>query len=201
MARTADPARRADLIDAIIDELARTGIATFSLRTLAAALGKTTRVLTHHFADKDALLAAVLARLDEQQHEALAATTGWADPTVGIGAIVREAWRRHLSTAELPRTRLVQEIEGLAAAGRLANHVPSFVSGRATFVAKALELRGLPAADALTKATLLNNAYAGLQADRLTTGDTARTEAALNLLCAMADGWTCHEGRLPGTER
>ncbi|MBB4906827.1 TetR/AcrR family transcriptional regulator [Actinophytocola algeriensis] len=190
MARTADPARRVELIDAIIVELSETGLATFSLRTLAAALGRSTRVLTHHFADKDALLAAVLARLDEQQHEALRATEGWADPAIGIGTIVRDAWRRHLSPAELPRTRLIHEIEGLAAAGRLATHVPAFVSGRATFVAAALELRGLPAADALTKATLLNNAYAGLQADFLTTGEAARTEAALAELCELANSWT-----------
>jgi len=189
MARTADPARRAELIDAIIDELARTGIASFSLRTLATALGRSTRVLTHHFADKDALLAAVLARLDEQQHEALAATPGWADPAVGIGTIVADAWRRHLSAAELPRTRLVQEIEGLAAAGRLTGHVPAFVSGRAEFVATALELRGLAPDDALRKATLLNNSYAGLQADFLTTGDATRTEAALAMLCDLADTW------------
>jgi AcrR family transcriptional regulator len=190
MARTADPARRVELIDAIIVELSATGLATFSLRTLAAALGRSTRVLTHHFADKDALLAAVLARLDEQQHEALRATPGWADPAIGIGTIVRDAWARHLSPADLPRTRLIHEIEGLAAAGRLAAHVPAFVSGRATFVAAALELRGLSPADALTKATLLNNAYAGLQADHLTTGESARTEAALAELCALADAWT-----------
>ena len=190
MARTADPARRTELIDAIIDELAHTGIASFSLRTLAAALGRSTRVLTHHFADKDALLAAVLARLDEQQHEALAATPGWSDPTVGIGTIVADAWRRHLSEAELPRTRLVQEIEGLAAAGRLTGHIPAFISGRAEFVARALQLRGLSPADALAKATLLNNAYAGLQSDHLTTADTARTEAALTHLCTLADSWT-----------
>ncbi len=190
MARTADPARRVELIDAIIVELSETGLATFSLRTLAAALGRSTRVLTHHFADKDALLAAVLARLDEQQHEALRATPGWADPTVGIGSIVRDAWRRHLSPEELPRTRLIHEIEGLAAAGRLASHVPAFVSGRAAFVAQALEMRGLAPEDARTKATLLNNAYAGLQADHLTTGETARVEAALAELCALADSWT-----------
>ncbi|MDT0318368.1 TetR/AcrR family transcriptional regulator [Streptomyces millisiae] len=190
MPRTADPARRARLVDDIIDRLAETGVATFSLRTLAAALGRSTRVLTHHFGDKDALLRAVLDRLDERQHEALAATPGWADPAVGIGAIVRDAWDRHLSEEELPRTRLVHEIEGLAAAGRLTGHPPAFVAGRARFVARALELRGLDPGDALVRATLLNNAYAGLQADLLTTGETGRVTAALDALCRLADDWT-----------
>ncbi|MFD5320811.1 TetR/AcrR family transcriptional regulator [Streptomyces sp. NPDC127098] len=190
MARTADPARRARLVDDVIDRLAETGLATFSLRTLAAALGRSTRVLTHHFEDKDALLRAVLDRLDERQHEALAATPGWADPAVGIGAIVRDAWDRHLSEEELPRTRLVHEIEGLAAAGRLTGSPPAFVAGRARFVARALELRGLDPGEALVRATLLNNAYAGLQADLLTTGETRRVTAALDTLCRLADDWT-----------
>ncbi|OLF06365.1 TetR family transcriptional regulator [Actinophytocola xinjiangensis] len=190
MARTADPARRVELVDEIIDRLAESGLASFSLRTLAAALGRSTRVLTHHFADKEALLLAVLERLDERQHQALAATPGWDDPAVGIGSIVAAAWDRHLDPAELARTRLVQEIEGLAAAGRLAGHVPAFVAGRARFVADALVRRGLDPDDALTRATLLNNAYAGLQADRLTTGDQQRTGAALEMLCALADSWT-----------
>ncbi|MFB9907670.1 TetR/AcrR family transcriptional regulator [Allokutzneria oryzae] len=190
MARTADPARRVELIDEIIGKLAETGIAQFSLRTLAAALGRSTRVLTHHFTDKNALLRAVLERLDELQHQALAATPGWTDPAVGVGAIVRDAWQRHLRDGEIARTRLVHEIEGLAAAGRLTDHVPLFVSGRARFVADALVLRGLSPEDALVKATLLNNAYAGVQTDHLITGDVGRTSAALELLCALADGWT-----------
>ncbi|TDC22976.1 TetR/AcrR family transcriptional regulator [Streptomyces sp. 8K308] len=190
MPRTADPARRQRLVDDVIERLAETGVAAFSLRTLAAALGRSTRVLTHHFADKDALLRAVLDRLDERQHQALAATPGWADPAVGIGAIVRDAWDRHLGEDELPRTRLVQEIEGLAAAGRLTGHPPAFVAGRARFVARALELRGLDPVDALVRATLLNNAYAGLQADLLITGERERVTAALDDLCRLADSWT-----------
>ena len=65
-----------------------------------------------------------------------------------------------------------------------------------SFVASALELRGLSPSDALTKATLLNNAYAGLQADHLTTGESVRTEAALAELCALADSW-CRVTKMP----
>lgn len=114
--RPADPQRRREVLDAVIDQLAATGIGSFSLRTLAAGIGQSTRVLTHHFADKNALLTAVLARLDERQHTALRSTPGWYDPAVKVGSLVRSAWERNLGSDELAMTRLFREIEGLAAA-------------------------------------------------------------------------------------
>ncbi|GFE14970.1 hypothetical protein Sgleb_30170 [Streptomyces glebosus] len=190
MARPRDPHRRTEILDAVIGHLAETGIAHLSLRPLAQALGHSTRVLTHHFADKDALLTAVLRRLDEIQHRQLRATEGWDDTTRGIGALVRDSWRRHLEPENIGATRLIHEIEGLAAAGRLGGRVPAFLADRAEFVAGALRTRGLAPAAARVRATFLNSAYAGLQTDFLVTGDRARTEAALAELCALADSWT-----------
>lgn len=115
MPRPADPQRRREVLDAVIDQLAATGIGSFSLRTLAAGIGQSTRVLTHHFADKNALLTAVLARLDERQHTALRSTPGWYDPAVKVGSLVRSAWERNLGSDELAMTRLFREIDGLAA--------------------------------------------------------------------------------------
>ncbi|MFC3995242.1 TetR/AcrR family transcriptional regulator [Nocardiopsis sediminis] len=187
MPRTVDPRRRREVIDAVIEQLTRTGIADVSLRTLAQGLGQSTRVLTHHFADKRSLLTAVLERLDERQHEALRSTPGWDDPSIGVGSIVKGSWERNLGPEELAMTRLIREIEGLAAGGRLSLPVPGFVRGRAEFVASCLVRRGLGRADALAKATLLNGAFSSLEADYLTTGDRERTEAALDDLCAWID--------------
>ncbi|MFI7101044.1 TetR/AcrR family transcriptional regulator [Streptomyces sp. NPDC050161] len=190
MARPRDPHRRTQILDAAIEHLAETGMANLSLRPLAQALGHSTRVLTHHFADKDDLFRAVLERLDEVQHTQLRATEGWDDTARGIGAIVRDSWRRHLAPENLAATRLIHEIEGLAAAGRLHGRVPAFLADRAEFVAAALVARGLPPEVARIRATFLNSAYAGLQTDVLVTGDHTRTEAALDELCALADSWT-----------
>lgn len=195
MARPRDPHRRTELLDAIVDQLTVLGLASLSLRPLAQALGHSTRVLTHHFADKEELLTAILEHLDHTEHRALRATEAWRDTSAGIGAIVRASWLRHLEPTNLPRTRLIREIEGLAAAGRLGGRTPAFVADRATFVAGALVARGLPRDQARANATFLNSAYSGLQADRLTTGDAERTEAALDALCALADSWT--EGLTP----
>lgn len=190
MARPRDPQRRTEILDAVLDHLAEHGMSGLSMRPVAQALGQSTRVLTHHFADKDDLLAALLKRLDEVQHEQLRATDGWDDASRGIGAIVRDSWRRHLSSENIAHTRLVREIEGLAAAGRLGDRVPAFLADRAEFVAGALVARGLDPEHARVRATYLNGAYAGLQTDFLTTGDRERVEAALDELCALADSWT-----------
>ncbi|MEV5569690.1 TetR/AcrR family transcriptional regulator [Spirillospora sp. NPDC052269] len=190
MARPRNPQRRTEILDAVLDHLAQTGMPGLSFRPIAQALGHSTRVLTHHFADKDALLAALLTRLDEIQHEQLDATEGWDDTDRGIGSIIRDSWHRHIEPANLAYTRLIHEIEGLAAAGRLGDRVPTFLTERAEFVARALAARGLGPHDALIKATYLNSAYAGLQTDLLITGDHARVEAALEDLCLLADSWT-----------
>lgn len=187
MPRVADPSRRRDVVDAVIGQLTRTGIGNFSLRALAEGLGQSTRVLTHHFADKDTLVTAVLERLDEQQHEALRSTPGWEDPSVPISTIVRSTWERNLGSDEVATTRLIREIEGLAASDRLPCPVPGFTRGRAEFVATCLAARGLDWQAALVHATMLNAAFSGLETDFLMTGDHERTGAALDDLCAWID--------------
>lgn len=189
MARPTDPARRRAVLDSVVQQLASSGAAGSTLRGIAEGMGRSTRVLTHHFADKEALLTAVLAHLDEHQHAALRATPGWDDPSVPVSTIVRDSWRRHLSESELPMTRLVLEIEGLAAAGRLPVD-PGFVRGRAEFVADCLRVRGAPPHTALTGATLLNAAYSGLETDLLVTGDRDRAESGLEALCTWVDTLT-----------
>lgn len=190
MARPVNPERRREVVDAVIGQLAHTGLTGFSLRTLAAGLGRSTRVLTHHFKDREALLGAVLSRLDERQHAALRATSGWDDPAVPVSAIVQAAWKRNLSAEELAMTRLVREVEGLAAAGRVTLPEGQFVRGRAEFVAGCLQVRGMDEQSARVAATMLNSAYSGLQADYLVTGDTERVTAALAELCAWLDALT-----------
>lgn len=188
MARPASPERRREVTDAVIGQLAATGIGSFSLRALAEGMGRSTRVLTHHFADKNALLAAVLQRLDERHHAALLSSPDWDDPGVPVGSIVRSAWERTLGPEELAMTRLLREIEGLAAAGRFPIPGAGFIRGRADFVAGCLTRRGMPERAALTQATLLNSAFSSLQGDLLVTGDRVRVETALDELCEWIDG-------------
>ncbi|XVQ08179.1 TetR family transcriptional regulator [Spirillospora sp. CA-255316] len=189
MARPADPGRRTELLDAIVGYLAENGIAQLSLRPLAKALGHSTYVLTHHFATKNDLITAVLAHLDRRQKDRLRALPGREEGR-SLGAVVRASWEWHLAE-DLPLTRLLHEIEGLSAAGRLSGpYVPRMLGDRAGFVAEVLRAHGVPEEAARGHATLLNAAYAGLQIDYLTTGDRERVEEALEELVTLADSWT-----------
>ncbi|GAA4070735.1 TetR/AcrR family transcriptional regulator [Actinomadura miaoliensis] len=188
MARPRDPRRRAELLDAVVAYLTDHGLSTLSMRPLAQHLGHSTRVLTHHFADKQDLLGQVLARLDEQQRERLRALPGW-DGERSMGDIVRDTWRWQLREDNLPFIRLVHEIEGLAAGGRLAGQVTRLLADRVEFVAESFRVRGVPADLARHYATVQNAAFAGLQLDFLNTGDRERAEAGVEWLAEQADRW------------
>ncbi|MBE1591292.1 TetR/AcrR family transcriptional regulator [Nonomuraea angiospora] len=193
MARTADPHRREELLDQIVDYLADHGLSTLSMRPLAEHLGKSTRVLTHHFSDKEALLSATMERLDERHRAWLRSLPGWTGSD-SVGTIIRRTWDWQAQEENLPVARLIREIEGLAAGGRLLGHVPRLLADRSEFVAGLLRDRGVPEADALRISTLVNSAYSGLQIDFLTTGERERAEEALDQLCALVDGWVAaHE--------
>ncbi|TXK42757.1 TetR/AcrR family transcriptional regulator [Nonomuraea sp. C10] len=188
MARTADPARRDELLDRIVDYLAERGLSTLSMRPLAEHLGKSTRVLTHHFEDKEELLSATMRRLDERHRAWLRALPGW-DGSDSVGTIVRRTWEFQLREDNLPIARLIHEIEGLAAGGRLTGLVPELLADRSAFVASLLRDRGVPERDALRISTLVNSAYTGLQLDVLTTGERERVDEALHQLADLVDEW------------
>ncbi|QFY07113.1 TetR family transcriptional regulator [Nonomuraea phyllanthi] len=193
MARTADPRRRAELLDQIVDYLAEHGLSTLSMRPLAEHLGRSTRVLTHHFADKEELLSATMERLDERHRAWLRALPGWSGSD-SVGTIIRRTWDWQSREENLPVARLIHEIEGLAAGGRLQGHVPRLLADRSEFVAGLLRERGVAEADASRISTLANSAYTGLQIDFLTTGERERVEEALDRLCALVDEWVAAAG-------
>ncbi|KAB8195670.1 TetR family transcriptional regulator [Nonomuraea phyllanthi] len=193
MARTADPRRRAELLDQIVDYLAEHGLSTLSMRPLAEHLGRSTRVLTHHFADKEELLSATMERLDERHRAWLRALPGWSGSD-SVGTIIRRTWDWQSREENLPVARLIHEIEGLAAGGRLQGHVPRLLADRSEFVAGLLRERGVAEADASRISTLANSAYTGLQIDFLTTGERDRVEEALDRLCALVDEWVAAAG-------
>ena len=54
------PEQRAALLDGVVEYVLREGVATLSLRPLAAALGTSDRMLLYYFDSRDRLLVAVL---------------------------------------------------------------------------------------------------------------------------------------------
>lgn len=107
--------RREELVDRLADHLLAQGLEAASLRVLARAAGTSDRMLLYYFADKDALIAAVLARIAERL-------------TLQLGEIAApqpmapEALRAHLAPALLddrfwPTMRLWLGIAARAAHG------------------------------------------------------------------------------------
>jgi AcrR family transcriptional regulator len=67
MARPPDLARRRELLDAVVAEVAVRGIGDRSLRDVAAAVGTSHRMLLHHFGSRDELLLAVVEEVERRQ--------------------------------------------------------------------------------------------------------------------------------------
>jgi len=88
MPRPPDEARRSELLDALIDNLARDGIGGRSLRDIAEAVGTSHRMLLHHFGSREELLLAIVEEVERRQtgmlidlppHPADAVASMWAD--------------------------------------------------------------------------------------------------------------------------
>jgi len=65
--RSRDESRRQQLLDAVIDTMAETGIGDRSLRDLGAAAGTSHRMLLHHFGSREELLLAVVQEVERRQ--------------------------------------------------------------------------------------------------------------------------------------
>ena len=89
---------RQELLEAAIDHVAEHGLTDLSLRGLAAELGTSHRMLSHHFGSKDGLWVAIIQEVERRQLEVLADLV--PDPTVGPASRSSTAgWSRPWSTS------------------------------------------------------------------------------------------------------
>src|SRR6185312_196273 len=111
-----DKGPRERLLDGAIDYVAQHGLSDVSLRTLAAALGTSHRMLIHHFGSKERLWVEIVSTVEERQRGLLAEIL--PDPEQPIAEAMR-AWWKHISDPALwPNERLFFEIYGQALQGR-----------------------------------------------------------------------------------
>jgi len=73
-------ARRAEIVNAVIELIATEGAEALTVRKAAAAAGLSTGALAHYFADKDALLAAAFAEVVARSGFRVRTLPGDADP-------------------------------------------------------------------------------------------------------------------------
>lgn len=106
---------RDQLLARVTAYAAENGIATRSLREIAAGVGTSHRMLLYHFGSREGLMAAIVVGMEAGQRAAMAglaeqASTGGADPVRGL-------WEQLASPELRPYVRLFFEVFGLAVQG------------------------------------------------------------------------------------
>jgi AcrR family transcriptional regulator len=177
--------QRQKLLEGAIEYVASSGLTELSLRSLAAELGTSHRMLIHHFGSKEALWVAIIHEVEARQRSALADVL--PDPSEPFDVAMR-AWWRHISEPKLwPNERLFFEVYAQALRGRepsvrlLDGIVDDWV---APIAAMAQDL-GFSRRDARAYARLCIAVTRGLLLDLLATRDRKAVDAAMDQFIAL----------------
>jgi AcrR family transcriptional regulator len=181
------PRRR--LLDGAIDYTAEHGLADVSLRTLAAALGTSHRMLIHHFGSKEKLWVEIVRTVEARQRDLLGDVL--PDPDQPVAEAMR-AWWKHISDPKLwPNERLFFEIYGQALQGR--PHAIELLDGIVEdWLEPATEINlslGVPRALARAHARLGVALTRGLLLDLLATRDEQAVDAAMEAFIEVYTSW------------
>jgi AcrR family transcriptional regulator len=180
MTRTIDESRRAELLQAVVTYLEREGVASLSLRPLAAELDTSARMLLHYFGSKEELVDRALA----------AARPDVAVLVHGIGsaAELRRAaqamWRSITRGPQQPSMNVLIEVMGLAVTqpARFGAIARESVHAWVTPVRDVLIDLGRSRPDAEAVATALVSGMRGLALDAAVTREWSRVDRAADAL-------------------
>ena len=116
MTSTSPGDQREVFLDGLVAYVLEHGVGTLSLRPLAAALGTSDRMLLYYFGTREQLLVAVLERVTQQLHGALAAAVP-AEP-IPPHRLLEQLFAAAAAPDLRAPLRLYVEISGLTAQGR-----------------------------------------------------------------------------------
>jgi AcrR family transcriptional regulator len=180
VSRTADEARRAELLDRAVDYVCRHGLAELSLRPLAKAVRSSPRVLLYYFGSKENLVVEIVRRGRARQR-AMMANLEFTE--LSPREISRALWHEWSKPEWEPLTRLSFEVYALALSDRA--RFPGFLEDSVGEWLDALEgcttLPGYTRAQSRALATLLIAGFRGFLLDLLATHDHARIDRAVDL--------------------
>jgi AcrR family transcriptional regulator len=176
--------QREELLDKVTDHVLSHGLIGLSLRPVAAAVGTSDRMLVYHFASRDALVSAVVARATARAVHEVKVLPG--APTVRSG--VNRLWAAY-------RTQPLScclDVYCQAAATGLIGREPYLSDARASNEAWAAALReyfvrcGAPPRRVARVVTLVDSALYGFHLD-LTTDRPAELARGVEDLAVAAD--------------
>jgi AcrR family transcriptional regulator len=177
---------RERLLAAAVDYAAEHGLADLSLRTLAAALGTSHRMLIFHFGSKEGLLVEVVRAVEAQQRALLAQLR--ADPELDPLGQVRALWQHLTSPALAPYERLFFEVyaQGLLGKEPARRLLEDAIDAWLPPVVELLASQGVPPDEARAEARLSIAVARGLLLDLLATGDLDAVNAAMDRFTALS---------------
>ncbi len=183
MARTPDLERRQELLDRIVEYLAKNGVAQATLRPMAASLDVSINRLVHHFGSKEELLTAALARAIEQQ---ITVQDAWLakSPRLTQAELYGKWWRwMNAAPGNLALVRLNYEaatldtnVTGLAGEVR-ADQIGVWRHD----TEHRLEAEGMSHERAAEEASLIKATFTGLVMDLFASGDRKRLTRAMDI--------------------
>jgi len=180
VSRTADEARRGELLEQAVDYVWRHGLAELSLRPLAKALKSSPRVLLYYFGSKEKLVVEIVRRGRARQ-QAMMAALKFSDRSPRT--VARTLWREWSKPEWEPLMQLSFEIYTLAL--RDASRFPGYLEASIHEWLRALEvctmLPGYTRRQAEALGTLLIAGFRGFLLDLLATGERARINRAVEL--------------------
>ncbi len=179
MARRSDPARKPELMAAIVEYLREHPLSGLTFRTLAEALGVSPFTLVYHFGTRNELLIEIIRAVTARQQAVIDAELALAPSLDAHIDSIRESWLGFL----VPSTRALLRLEFEAALMEVTD--PTVRAGgrdvHARWVewgAQALERLGVDADEARVEARILVDQLYGFQIDLVVTRDDAgATEA------------------------
>jgi AcrR family transcriptional regulator len=183
---------RQQLLDAAIEYTAEHGISDLSLRSLAAALGTSHRMLIFHFGSKEGLWVEIARTVDRRQRDQLRGFP--PDPGQPPGELMRAWWKLFSAPALWPYERLFFELYGQALQGHphTAGFLDEFLSGVIGWLeplVAAATASGIPEPQARAHLRLGIAVTRGLLLDLLASGDTQAADQAMDLFIAMTERW------------
>ena len=180
VSRTADEARRGELLERAVDYVCRHGLAELSLRPLAKALKSSPRVLLYYFESKENLVVEIVRRGRARQ-QAMMATVKLSG--LAPKAVARTLWREWSKPEWESLTQLSFEIYSLALrdATRFPGYLEASIHGWLAALEVCTMLPGYTRRQAEALGTLLIAGFRGFLMDLLATHERARINRAVDL--------------------
>ena len=176
---------RERLLAAAVDYAAHHGLADLSLRTLAAALGTSHRMLIFHFGSKEGLLVEVVRAVEAQQRALLEDLR--ADLRLSPLDQMRALWRHLAAPALWPYERLFFEVyaQGLHGKEPATRLLEDAITAWLPPIIDLLSSQGVPPDQARDEARLAIAVTRGLLLDLLATRDADAVDAAMDRFTAL----------------